>query len=183
MWCRGVRYNPVHLVVYNEPFFLGGVLSSDFSFLHSSLTSHILLKGKFQSSTMSWTRGEGGWWRLVLLMLGVDTRWRWLISLTPSPLYPGEKVGQCHLIAACTPQPIRKLSRRKNFHSCWESNSDSPVVKLTTKFHVVVASLSHSKWLRWYQNLTPVHGRVKTNVEFHVVGLVKEKSANWSNRR
>jgi hypothetical protein len=80
-------------------------------------------------------------------MLGDGNRRRVMVSFALSQLYQGEKVGQ---------DPFDRIPRvlHSQYESCVEEKKfpfllrielDSPVVKLTTKFLVVVASMRHSK--------------------------------------
>jgi hypothetical protein len=72
--------------------------------------------------------GSGG---IAPHILNTDTRWRWLMTFTPRPLYHRRKApGTDGIVAGRAPEPVWTLKKKSVFR---ESKSDSLVVQLVTK--------------------------------------------------
>jgi hypothetical protein len=81
-------------------------------------------------SAIPWRRmGE---WRYSSTILDLDTRWSWVVSFTPRPLYPEEKAHSTYWIRGVVgPKTIWTLWRGEKSCPCRESNPSRPVRRYT----------------------------------------------------
>jgi hypothetical protein len=79
-------------------------------------------------------RGSTG---IAPLILNLGTRWRWVVSFTPRPLYHRDRIPAP---SGWAPQPVWTFWREKISFSYHDSNPDSPA-------HMTVAAPTAHLWL------------------------------------
>jgi hypothetical protein len=92
-----------------------------------SLKVQLFLYLIMQLNTIEWT--HMGEWRHSSTILRLGTRWRWVVSFAPRPLYPGHRTSDIHWIWGWVAPELAWTLCRKASYPCRESNPDSSAVQ------------------------------------------------------